>query len=111
MDRQLQGREQPRPIVVEEQLAVVKVGDRFGQSEAEAGAFVRAARIEAAEAAAGLVAALERNAGTAVGDLDPDLLFPWVDSNVDLSAARGVADGMLSIARSGPLRWDRSGRL
>src|SRR5512146_1952320 len=37
---------QPRPIVLEVELPVVEVSDRLGEREAEAGALVRAARIE-----------------------------------------------------------------
>jgi len=32
-DRQLQGGEQSRPILLEEQLAVVEMGDRLGEGE------------------------------------------------------------------------------
>ena len=42
--------QQPRLIVLEQQLAVVEMGDRFGQREAKPGAFVGPAGIEPAEA-------------------------------------------------------------
>ena len=49
--RQGERGQQPRLVVLEHQLAVVEVGDRFGQREAQPGAFVGPARIQPPEAA------------------------------------------------------------
>ena len=58
----------------------MEVGDRFGEREAEPGAFIRPAGVEPAEAPPRLVAALGRNARTAVGDLDPDVPLAGLDA-------------------------------
>ena len=83
---QVERGEEARPIVLEAKLALVQVGDRSREREAEPGAFVRTARIEPAEPARGFFAAVERDAGPAVGDLQPDSLVARLDSNLDLAA-------------------------
>src|SRR6185312_14114077 len=84
---------QPRLIVVEQQLALVEVGDRLGKGEAEAGPFVGAARIQPPESAKRLFAPVERDAWSAIRDLKADLFVAGAHSNVDLAALRrAVAD-------------------
>src|SRR5690348_13075727 len=75
VDREVERGQQSGPIVLQHQLTFVEMGDGLGEREAEAGAFVRTARIEAAEAAARLGQAVGGDAWAAVADLDPDVLL------------------------------------
>src|SRR5690349_11718096 len=86
VDWKLERGEEAGLVIVQQKLAVVQMGDGFGQCEAEPGTLVRAARVEAPESLHRLLAAVERDAGPAVGDFDPDLLLPGTDANVDVAA-------------------------
>ena len=51
VDRKLDRGEQARTIVLKRELAIVQMGDRFGECQAEPGSLVGAAGIESAEPA------------------------------------------------------------
>src|SRR6476661_6426091 len=95
MDRKSQAGEEARLIVVERQLAVVKVRNRLYEGETQAGAFVRTTGIEAPEAPQSLFTPLRRDAGAGIGHLDTDLPLPRGHADVDPAAIRSVADCIL----------------
>ena len=92
VDGKFEDRDQSGAIVFEHQLAIVQMGDGFGERETETGTFVGPARIEATKAAARLIASFDRDTWTAVGHFDADETFAWPDANPDFSAARAIAD-------------------
>src|SRR5690242_11067585 len=92
---QLHDDEESRLIILEQKLSLVQVGDGLSQRQAKAGALVGAARIEPPEALHRLLPALQRDSGAPVGDFDPDLLLARAYPDLDLSAARSIADRVL----------------
>ena len=70
----------------------MEMGDRFGEREAEPGSLVGAAGIKAAEPPHGLPVKLSRNTGPAITDGYADVAVRAVDGDLDLAAARSVAD-------------------
>src|SRR4051794_7564564 len=92
MNGEVESREQSRTIVVESELAFVEVGNGPREREAKAGALVGSARIQAAEAAQRLLPAVERDARTAIRDLDSDSLVAALDAHTNLAAIGAVTD-------------------
>lgn len=85
VDRKFEDGEQAWPIVFQAQLPLVQMRDRLSERETKAGAFVRAAGIEPAEAPPGFVTPIQWNPRSAIGDFNADLTLAALDPDTDLA--------------------------